>query len=251
MANIGMVVGLCGLIRALPINSVVVAREIPMMLLATVVTIVMAADRLVDGEAPVLDRGDGILMLLFFSVFLYYTVGELVRQRADHPVMEDLVHSDLPGAGPRVALVRDLLLGSAAFGALLYGAHLTVNGATDLARRFEVPEEIIGMGAVAIGTSLPELAAGIMATVRGHMELAIGNVVGSNVFNLLLVMAVTVIIRPLEIPDGGMSDLAFTAMLSVALMIVSVTNRRRILRAEASLLLFAYLGYLYWRISVS
>ncbi len=70
LANIGLVVGCCGLIRALPIRSVVVAREIPMMLLATIVVIVMAADRTLDGEAPFLDRGDGVLMLLFFSVFL-------------------------------------------------------------------------------------------------------------------------------------------------------------------------------------
>jgi cation:H+ antiporter len=249
MANIGLVMGLCGMIRALPINSVVVAREIPMMLLATIATIVMAADRMVDGDMPMLDRGDGILLLLFFSVFLYYTVGELVRQRAEHPVLEDLVHSELPGAGPRIAFTRDLLLAAAAFGALLYGANLTVEGATGLARRFDVSEEIIGMAVVAIGTSLPELAASLMATLRGHMELAIGNVVGSNVFNLLLVMAVTVCIRPLEIPAGGMTDLAFTAVLSVALMVVSLTNRRRILRAEASLLLFGYLGYMYWRMS--
>jgi len=247
LANIGLVVGCCGLVRALPIRGVVVAREIPMMLLATVVIMVMAADRIVDHDAPFLDRGDGIVMLLFFSVFLYYTVGELLRQRAEHPVHEDLIASDLPGVGRGVAFTRDSLLTLAGFGALLYGADVTVDSATSLARRFEVPEVVIGMIAVAVGTSLPELAAGLIATLRGHMELAIGTVVGSNVFNLLLVLAITVCIRPLEVPAGGMTDLLFTGGLSIALLVVSVTNHRRILRAEAGLLLVSYLAYISWR----
>ena len=249
LANIGLVVGTCGLIRALPIHSVVVAREIPMMLLATAATFVMAADRLVDGEAPYLDRGDGILMLLFFAVFLYYIVGELLRQRAEHPEQEDLLASALPGVSSGVAVTRNGLVLLAGFGALLYGADLTVEGATELARRFGVPELVIGMGVVAIGTSLPELAAGLMAALRGHMELAIGNVVGSNVFNLLLVLAVTVCIRPMEIPAGGMTDLVFAFVLSIVLLVVSVTNYRRILRAEAGLLFASYVGYLAWRTS--
>jgi cation:H+ antiporter len=218
-----------------------------MMLLATLVTIVMAADQFIDGETPILDRGDGVLLLLFFSVFLYYTVGELLRQRADHPVHEDLVSSDLPGVSRRVAFSRDSLLALSGLGALLYGADLTVDGATALARQFEVPEVVIGMVVVAIGTSLPELAAGLIATLRGHMELAIGTVVGSNVFNLLLVLAVTVCIRPLEIPEHGMTDLFCVLMLSLALMVVALTNRRRILRAEAGLLLAVYVTYLSWR----
>jgi cation:H+ antiporter len=247
LANIGLVVGCCGLVRALPIKSVVVSREIPMMLLATIVVMVMTADRIVDGEAPVLDRGDGILMLLFFSVFLYYTVGELLRQRADHPVLEELLASELPGVRPGVAMTRDALLTLAGFGALLYGAGLTVESAAALARRLEVPEVVIGLGVVAIGTSLPELAAGLMATLRGHMELAIGNVVGSNVFNLLLVLAVTVCIRPLEVPARGMIDLGVSVGLSIALFVVSLTNHRRILRVEAALLLGVYLAYISWR----
>jgi cation:H+ antiporter len=247
MANIGLVVGCCGLIRALPINSVVVAREIPMMLLATVVTIVMASDPLLGGGAAILDRSDGILMLLFFSVFLYYIVGELVRQRAEHPVLEDLLAPELPTVSRGVAFTRDSLLALAGFGALLYGADLTVEGATALARRFEVPEVVIGIAVVAIGTSLPELAAGLIATIRGHMEIAIGNVVGSNVFNLLLVLAVTVCIRPVEVPARGMIDLGFTAALSIALMVVSLSNHRRILRAEAGLLLATYVAYVAWR----
>jgi cation:H+ antiporter len=249
LANIGLVMGCCGVIRAVPIKSVVVAREIPMMLLATIATIVMAADWLVDGGAPILDRGDGVVMLLFFSVFLYYTVGGLLRQRTEHPVFDDLIASELPGVGRGIAFTRDALITLAGFGALLYGADLTVEGASALARRFDVPETVIGLAVVAVGTSLPELAAGLIATLRGHMELAIGTVVGSNIFNLLLVLAVTVCIRPLEIPARGMADLVFAAGLSIALLVVSLTSYRRILRAEAGLLLAGYIAYVAWRVT--
>jgi cation:H+ antiporter len=106
---------------------------------------------------------------------------------------------------------------------------------------------VIGIGVVAIGTSLPELAAGVMATLRGHMEIAIGNVVGSNIFNLLLVLAITVTIRPIEIPEHGLMDLAATGILSLMLLVFSMTNYRRILRAEATILLILYFGYVIWR----
>jgi cation:H+ antiporter len=227
-----------------------VAREIPMMLLATVATVVMSADTFFDGTPRILTRSDGLVLLLLFSVFLYYTIGELLRQRADHPVLEEFMGDDIPGVGTGVAIARDTLLALAGFGALLYGADLTVEGAVAIARDFGVSEVAIGMGVVAIGTSLPELAAGLMATIRGHMELAIGNVVGSNVFNLLLVLAVTACIRPLEIPALGLLDLGFTVLLSLALLVVSMTNHRQILRAEAGLLLTAYAGYITWRVTL-
>lgn len=247
LANIGLVVGVCGLIRALRIESVVVSREIPMMLLATVATIVMAADRTFDGERPRFDRGDSIIMLLFFCVFLYYTVGELLRQRAHHPTLEELVASELPGAGPRVTAARDALVTLAGFGALLSGAKLTVDSATSLARAFGVPEVVIGLSVVAVGTSLPELATSIMATLRGRLEIAIGNVIGSNIFNLLFVLALTVFVRPLEVPHRGMIDLGMCALLSFALLVVSMSAGRRILRAEAAILVVLYLGYTTWR----
>ncbi len=174
-------------------------------------------------------------------------MGDLLRQPTDHPAVEDLVSNDLSESSRGVTFSRDSLLTLAGFGALLYGADLTVEGASAVARTFEIPEVVIGMAVVAIGTSLPELTAGLIATLRGHMELAIGTVVGSNIFNLLLVLAITICIRPLEIPEHGMKDLSCTLGLSIVLLVVSLTNHRRILRVEASLLLTVYIAYVSWR----
>jgi cation:H+ antiporter len=126
---------------------------------------------------------------------------------------------------------------------------VTVNAAVNLARALGVPEVVIGLTILAIGTSLPELVASVAATMRGHAELAIGNVVGSNIFNLLLVLGVTSVIRPIPLQPGGHLDLLVVAVLSLILFLVSMTNDRKIVRTEACLLLAIYVGYITWRSS--
>jgi cation:H+ antiporter len=251
LANVGMVVGACGMIRVLQVDSVVVSREIPMMLLATLVTFVVAADPLIENRPGRIDRADGVVLLLFFGVFLYYTIGDLLRQRADHPTLEELVASELPGAGRSVTIARNLLVTLSGLGALLYGASLTVDAAVGLARAFGVSEVVIGISVVAVGTSLPELATSLIATVRGHLAIAIGNVIGSNIFNLLLVFSITAFIRPVEVPKWGLVDLSVVGVLSLILLLVSMSAARRILRIEAALLVGIYVGYSIWRSAVT
>jgi cation:H+ antiporter len=145
------------------------------------------------------------------------------------------------------SVLPNLLLAGAGFAALVGGASLTVDSASNLARALGIPEVVIGLTVLAIGTSLPELAASVVATMRGHVELAIGNVVGSNIFNLLLVGGVTATLRPIPIPAGGIEDLMVVALLSVLLMLVALTRRRNIVRSEAVVLLIVYVVYITWR----
>jgi cation:H+ antiporter len=244
MANIGLILGTAGILRALSIQSVIVAREIPMMLVATAAATIMSLDRFLGVGEDMFDRLDGLLLLLLFGVFLYYTVGDVARQWEEkgNALDEDIE----PPANTR-AMVAAILMTVGGLGALLYGAELTVDHAISLARAFDVPEVIIGLTLVALGTSLPELVTAILATLRGHIDLAVGNVVGSNIFNILLVGGVTSIIRPIAVPKLGHVDLAVTVLLSVALWWVSSTRNRVIVRAEAGLLLAIYLAYLIWR----
>ncbi len=167
-----------------------------------------------------------------------------------HPTLDDLVASELPGVGPKITFARDVLVTVSGFGALLYGANLTVNAALGIALALGVPDVVIGISLVAIGTSLPELATGVIATLRGHIEIAIGNVIGSNIFNLLFVLAITVFIHPLDIPAWGALDLAVAALFALALFAVSISGGRRILRVEAAGLVMVYFGYMAWRTTV-
>ena len=250
MANIGLIVGLTAILRPIVIKDVVIRRELPMMLLATAGALAMGFDAALSagGALPPFPdfytRSDGILLLMFFLVFLYYTVGDFVRQRSngtsDPQDNEEAEKTD-------GSLWRGLGLTALGLALLVGGAEITVDAAVNLARALGVSEELIGLTLIAVGTSLPELVASVAATVRGHAELAIGNVVGSNVFNLLLVLGVTSIVRPVPVPPGGHTDLLVVAGLSLVLFAVSVSYRREIVRTEACLLLAVYLGYLSWR----
>jgi len=251
MANIGLIIGCTALIRPILIGGVVIRRELPMMLLATVCVMVMSADAMLGRRSNFLDRSEGLVLLLLFTVFVYYTLGDFLRQRNGDSVgasAESIgVYPTVPATG---SAARDLLLTVSGLAALVLGAHWTVDAGASLARAFGVPEVIIGLTILALGTSLPELVASVMATMRGHVDLAIGNVVGSNIFNLLLVGGVTAIVRPIAIPPGGWLDLCVLAVLSVMLMFVSSTRNRIIVRSEAATLMVVYLGYMTWRVLV-
>ncbi|MEN8184282.1 MAG: calcium/sodium antiporter [Myxococcota bacterium] len=248
LANIGLVVGMTALLRPIPLDRTIVIRELPMMLLATSAAWVMGSD-FVAGRLPAsYDRADGILLLLFFTVFLYYTVREVHRQRVNHLLAgtESYTHEERGGS-----VNRSLMLIGAGLAGLVLGSEWTVKGGVALARGLAVPEEVIGLSVVAIGTSLPELAAGLVASARGHMDLAVGNVVGSNVFNLLVVLGACSLVHPVPVPPGGAGDLLVLAVFSGLLMVVALSYSRRILRIEGAGLLLLYLGYLTTRTLLS
>jgi cation:H+ antiporter len=246
MANIGLIVGCTALIRPIEIKGVVVTRELPMMLLATMATIAMGSDVFLRGrQEDVYDLEDGLLLLMFFLVFLYYTVGDFLQQRAGNggnglPVLV---------GEPAGSIWRHALLTIFGLAALIGGADVTVKAAVNVARTFGVPEEVIGLTVLAVGTSLPELVASLTAMLRGHAGLAIGNVVGSNIFNLLLVLGVTSLVGSVPVPSGGHRDLAVVFLFSLILLLVSRTGKRRIIRTEAVVLLLLYFGYLTLRSS--
>ena len=246
MANIGLIVGVAACIRPILIERVLVFRELPMMLLATAAAIVLSLDDALSAGPNRFDRADGILLLMLFGVFLYYTIGDFVARRT-----EDVLAAKGPSAAngdrSRGALIRDAGLTVLGLAMLVGGAHLAVESAVGVARVLGVPEVIIGLTVLAVGTSLPELTASIMASLRGQVSLAIGNVVGSNIFNLLLVAGATATIRPIPVPQSGGTDLWVLALLSMALLGMSVTQRRQIVRTEAVLLLLSYVSYLTWR----
>jgi cation:H+ antiporter len=248
MANIGLIIAATGLFKPLQIHSTIIRREMPMMMLATAVAGVLALDGLFGEGTSQLGRSDGLVLLLLFTVFVYYTLADVIEQREasrnGRAAAEAAV--DLLG-GRTLELGKSLGLTAGGLVGLALGARLTVAGAVDLAVAFGVSQAIIGLTLVAVGTSLPELTASIMATVRGQADLAIGNAVGSNVFNLLLVMGASATISPVPVPAGGLQDILVTGLLSMLLWLASASANRTIIRAEAALLLGVYLVYIVQR----
>ena len=215
------------------------AREIPMMLVASAAVLVLGL------RVEVYDRTDGIILLLFFSIFLYYTVMEVLRGRRSDPLLQE---SKAAVPTREWSTLTHALLAISGLGGLIAGAEATVTGAVSLAEILGVPRAVVALSVVAVGTSLPELVTSLVAARRGQVDLAVGNVVGSNIFNLLFVLAVTSVLRPVAIPAAGVSDLLVMAGMSAVLLLFGVTHGRRIVRGEGALLLAAYLGYLVLRV---
>ena len=244
MANIGLIIAITALVGPLRIRNVVIAREVPMMMLATLVAAALGFDWVFDDSPGVFTRGDGVVLLLLFSVFAYYTLRDLVRQRrTDRQLFEAAPSDEPPGYSVRAAL----LLSVAGLLTLAAGGAVTVLGAEGVARAMGVSEAIIGLTLVAIGTSLPELSASIIASMRGHPDMAVGNVVGSNIFNLLIVLGTTATIADIPVPEGGIADMIVVICLSGLLWLTSISQGRTIIRAEATLLLGLYIGYMLGR----
>jgi cation:H+ antiporter len=142
---------------------------------------------------------------------------------------------------------KALLLTVLGLGGVGVGSRWTVEGAVGIAHSLGTNEVIIGLTIVAVGTSLPEMATSLMAVTRSHSDLAIGNIVGSNIFNILFILGISAAIGPVVIPPGGYHDLLALACFSAVLLPIAITHQRRIVRTEGILLLFGYAAYLLWR----
>ena len=177
LANIGLIIGLAALLHPLPIDTAVIRRELPMMLLAIAAASAMAADAFLGEGIARFSRSDGLILLLFFFVFVYYTLGDLVAQRSEASRPEEdrsdtvdihtapgtdsnfATSSDKPQDAPARRPRRDAFMIVVGIGGLLLGAQWTVDGGITVARAVGIPEVIVGLTMISIGTSLPELVA--------------------------------------------------------------------------------------------
>ena len=242
IANIGLLRGITALVRPLVVHRSMVTREIPMMLLACGAGLALAPDGLHSGGADRLARGDGVALLLFFVVFLYYTIQDARRQRADVFLEESA--AAVPAA-PKDGFALMLLLVVGGLAGVVGGGHFLVQGAVDLARGWGVPDTVIGLTLVAVGTSVPELATSLVAARRGHADLALGNIVGSNIYNMLFILGIASSIAPVDVPAGGRIDLLVMTVFSVALLPLARTGHR-LSRVEGFVLLAGYAAYTAW-----
>jgi len=245
MANIGLIIGLAAVLHPLPIDHLVIRRELPMMLLALAAAMAMAFDVDLGERRDAYVRSDGLVLLLFFFVFIYYTLGDLGKRRANANGTESHGVASIWAAGVRQPegtgrILTNVLLIVVGLAGLICGANLVVSGGVGAARAMGVPEVVVGLTLIAIGTSLPELAATLSAVRRNNIGLAVGGVVGSNIFNTLLITGIASTINPMPIPVWGHVDLAATAILSLSLFFVARTHNQRIIRYEGLSLLILW-----------
>jgi cation:H+ antiporter len=233
IANIGLILGAAALLGPVAVHVRIIRVEIPLLVAVSVFALVLSMD-------GTLSRLDGASLFVAFLGWLLWTVRSAVRERP--PETELAAASDFPGRLSGSWIV-DVLLVLGGLGLLVAGAEGLVRGASRLARAAGVSDAVIGLTLVAIGTSLPELATTLAAARRGESDLAVGNVVGSNLFNLLGILALAGLARPLDLGAIATSDLVVMAGAAMLVWPMLVSGRR-LTRIESSLLLGGYAAYL-------
>ncbi|MCD8167050.1 MAG: calcium/sodium antiporter [Bacteroides sp.] len=238
--NTLVIVGCTALVAPIVITRNTLLKEIPLSLLASVILLICASDVLLDrGAADMLSRSEGLLLLCFFIIFLGYTFS-IASSGGDSAV------------GTRQFPVwRSLLYILAGLGALVGGGQLFVEGASGIARSLGVSEAVIGLTLVAGGTSLPELATSIVAALKKNPEIAIGNAIGSNLFNIFLVLGSSAAIVPMSMSGITYTDLMVLIAAGVLLWVFGAFFKKRtITRIEGGVLLGCYIIYIIYLLSL-
>ena len=258
--NLGVVLAVTAMFRPLRVEPSIITREIPMLILSVAALLILSLDSLWSASGhgggdtvSRLGRSDGLILLLLFGVFLYYTViytvatRMITKDREPDGFVADIEQREQPAGRP--GLTATIVMTLAGLVGVSLGADWTVDGATAMARTFGIAENIIGLTVVSIGTTLPELVTCIMAARQGNPDIALGNVVGSNIFNILAIGGGVSVIHPVALPSGGWLDLAFIGVLTIILLPVSIRSGRRVTRGEGAIFLLLYLGFLAYRLT--
>lgn len=233
--NVLMIVGCTALVAPIVVTRNTLVKEIPLCILSSVVLLFCANDILLDGSTDnVISVTDGLVLLCFFIIFLSYT---LAIARGGNEGGEEEEIKQLP-------LWRSVLYILGGLAGLTLGGNFFVEGAGGIARSLGVSESVIGLTLVAGGTSLPELATSVVAALKKNPEIAIGNVIGSNLFNVFFVLGCAASITPLHLGGINNMDLLVLIGASILLWLVGVFfGKRTITRVEGSLMVLCYIAY--------
>ena len=232
--NTLMIIGCTVLVRPLKVSRLLIKKEIPLCILASFVLILLCADATEGCVAGGLSRTDGLVLLCFMAIFLSHTfsiaAGE--EQNASESGIKEM------------PLWRAILFSIGGLLFLIAGGESFVRGASGLARALGASESLIAVTIVAGGTSLPELATSVVAALKGRSEMAVGNVVGSNLFNIFLILGLSSTISPIKLAGIGAIDLGMVLLSSVVLWFVGVFYKERtITRVEGALMIALYVAY--------
>ena len=240
IANILLILGISAVIFPLAVKRGTVWKEIPFGLLAVVVTALMVNDAFIDGGAfSGLTRIDGLVLIAFFIIFLYYTFG-ISKTGIDNPPEEQVHH---------YSLLRACLMITFGLVGLTLGGKWIVDAAVALATTLGVSEALVGLTIVAVGTSLPELATSAIAAYRKNVDIAVGNIIGSNIFNIFFILGISATINPLPFSSLLMRDVFVTIGATLLLFIFMFVNKRHTLeRWQGICFIILYVVYIVYLI---
>jgi cation:H+ antiporter len=238
LVNISLILGLTAIISPLSVQKKTILKEIPLALLGSVALLVLLLDVQLQGLlSNSLSRSDGIILLLLFAVFLYYIIEVAIKNKSNQKYLIEPIEVK----GPKWKNFLILIIGLIG---LVGGGYLVVYYGQEIALSLGMSETLVGLTIVAIGTSLPELVTSITAAIKKESEIALGNIVGSNIFNIMFVLGVSSTIRPITLSQNIIIDIVLMIILTLVLLIFSYTHKRKINRTEGIILFLVYVSYL-------
>ncbi|MCJ8321595.1 MAG: calcium/sodium antiporter [Colwellia sp.] len=240
ITNIALVLGLTVLIKPIIVSSSIIKQELPLVLLLTIITYWMFSDN-------VFSFTEGLILMIGFFAFITTLLIKSLRQRKDTGIDDPMIieaEQELPEATSRLQSVIWLIVGIVL---LIISAHYLVESAVWIAKKVGVSDLVIGLTVIALGTSLPELAASIASVMKKEDDLALGNIVGSNIFNILAVLPFAGLIAPGPVnPEAVSRDIPIMIAITLLLLVLCFTRKLgsfRITRAKGGLLLLSFVGY--------
>lgn len=245
--NVFLILGVCALIAPLPLTGGNIRRDLPFLTAVSVLLLLLTSDRLLGlGEVDAIGRIDGIVMLLLYIALIRYTIRTERRTAALATQATQTTQTEKPQRSRSLWLIVVMIAGGLA--GLIFGGELFLDSATAIARALGVSESVIAITLVAGGTSLPELASSVVSLLKGKSEMALGNVIGSNIANILLILGLSATIHPLTLGGITRIDLLTVLLSSVLLFVTAFTFRRKAVdRWEGAIFLVIYalyIGYL-------
>ncbi|HPN93796.1 MAG TPA: calcium/sodium antiporter [bacterium] len=233
ICNIGLILGMAALVRPLSVNSGMLKREMPIMLGASLLFWALIADGSVG-------RFDGALLMAGIVLFTFQQIQSARKEIAAGK------NDGGEEAAPENSKLKNLLFALGGIAGLVVGANLMITGAISLALKIGVSELVVGLSIVAFGTSLPELATSMVAAARKESDISIGNVVGSNIFNILFILGLTALVSPIPV-EASVISTQTPAMLAFSVVLLPfMIFKRDINRLEGFILLAAYIAYVVW-----
>lgn len=232
IVNILFILGVSAFITPISIKSKTIFKEMPFAILTIIALMLMVMDGLINGDSiSEVSRSEGWILLLFFAIYLYSMVEIAILGK------EELVEEIF-----MLPIGKSVLFTIAGLITVVFGADLVVNAATQIAVFLGLSETVIGLTIVAVGTSLPELITSVVAAKKGENDIAVGNIIGSCILNILLVMGVSAVIYPIDIAMENYADL-WILLVSTFIVVLLMYTSKKISRVEGALMTLGYVGY--------
>lgn len=237
--NILIVVGICCTIKPMKVTGSILKKEMPFLVLGSVILFIMSADMLFSNTANIVSRSDGLILLIIFAMFLYSLIMFALNNKI--PDTEDELD------GPPLTIGKSIIYSLVGMVGIILGGQFVVDSASAIATSFGISQTLIGLTIVAFGTSLPELVTSVIAAKKGESDMALGNAIGSNIFNVLLVLGVSASISPISIAPIAFMDMAILFVATIIVYIFAL-SKRNLNKMEGFIIILIYIAYMAYAI---